>query len=180
MGHEHDLKGTKPDIMTVAKSISGGVTPVSGILANDNIMMEIKAGEHGSTYGGNALSMAVAKRAVEVLIEEKMIENSRDMGEYLLSKIQTLKSPMIKEVRGRGLFQGIEFNNDIKVNGTDLTKIMFKHGMITKSTHDYCVRLCPALVINKQEIDDGFEIIEKSIQELEIVNQERTYAANAN
>ena len=77
---------------------------MSGILANDEIMMQIKPGEHGSTFGGNPLGMAVAKRAIEVLIEEKMIENSRDMGAYLMGKTQALQSPLIKEVRGRGLF----------------------------------------------------------------------------
>ena len=174
MGHEHDLKGVNPHIQTVAKSMSGGVTPTSGILCNDDIMMQIKPGEHGSTYGGNPLSMAVAKRAIEVLFEEKMIENSRDMGNYLHSKTSSLKSPLIKEVRGRGLFQGVELRHDLHVNGTDLTKLMFAKGMISKSTHDYCVRLTPALVINKQEVDDGFEILEKSLQELEVINNERS------
>ena len=171
MGSEWD--GCKPDVMTVAKSVSGGVTPVSGVLANDDVMQWIKPGEHGSTYGGNPLSMAVAKRAVEVLIEEKMPENSAEMGAYLMGKLKAMKSPLIKEVRGRGLFIGVEFKHDQKVNGNDLAKILFSNGLITKATHDYCIRLSPALVINKQEIDTGFEIFEKSVQTLEQLNEQR-------
>ncbi len=174
MGYEHDMPGDKPHILTLAKSISGGVTPTSGILADDAVMMEIKAGEHGSTYGGNPLSMAVAKRAIEVLYEDKMIENSREMGAYLYSKTSKLNSPLLKEVRGRGMFQGIELKNDLHVNGADLTKLMFSKGILSKSTHDYCVRLTPALVINKSEIDAGVEIVEKSLQELEVINNERS------
>ena len=83
MGYMHDMGSVKPDIMTLAKSVSGGVTPVSGIVANDEVLMLIKPGEHGSTYGGNPLGMAVSKVAVQVLIEEGMIENSKNMGDYL-------------------------------------------------------------------------------------------------
>ena len=101
----YDTPNNKPDILILAKSISGGVTPVSGIVANDNIMMQIKPGDHGSTYGGNPLGMAVAKRAVEVLIGEGMIENSYNMGQYLLEKNRAMMKTtnLIKDVRGRGL-----------------------------------------------------------------------------
>jgi len=173
MGHMHDMPNSKPDIMTVAKSISGGVTPVSGILADANIMTQIKAGEHGSTYGGNPLGMAVAKRAVEVLFEDRMVENSRIQGEYLASQIAAIDSPLILETRGRGLFQGIEFRHDQKVNANDLAKILFKNGMMTKSTHDFCIRLSPALVITQKEVDEGVEVISQSIKELEKMNEER-------
>ena len=132
MGYEHDMGDEKPDIMTLAKSISGGVTPVSGIVANDDILMLIKPGEHGSTYGGNPLGMAVAKVAVQALIEEGMLENSKKMGAYLLSKLQTIKSPIIKEVRGRGLFIGLEFKHDLKIAGYDFCKETLKHGLLTK------------------------------------------------
>ena len=118
--------------------------------------------------------MAVAKRAIEVLYEDKLIENSREMGAYLYSKTSKLDSPLLKDARGRGLFQGIELKHDLHVNGADLTKLMFAKGVISKSTHDYCVRLTPALVINQNEIDDGFEVIEKSLQELEVMNNERS------
>ena len=125
LGYEFDMKDTKPDMLVLAKSISGGVIPVSGVVCNDEIMMQIQPGDHGSTYGGNPLGMAVAKRAVEVLIEEKMVENSATLGEYLFGLNSTLKSPLIKEVRGRGLFQGIEFHHDLKVDGNDMARILF-------------------------------------------------------
>ena len=162
MAAEHDLGAVKPDITVIAKSASGGVTPVSGILASDEIMLQIKPGEHGSTFGGNPLGMAVAKRAVEVIYEEKMIENSKEMGAYMLQKAQGFKSPLIKEVRGRGLFIGIELH-DIYVDANDLAKIILKHGVISKATHKHCLRLTPALVINKKEVDDVMEIVEKSL-----------------
>jgi ornithine--oxo-acid transaminase len=92
--------------------------------------------------------MAIAKRAVEVLIEEDMIENSRKMGDYLMSNLKKFKSTLIHEVRGRGLFQGIEIKDGLEVDGNDFSKIMFKNGMLTKATHDRTVRLSPALVIN--------------------------------
>ena len=108
MGSHHDLKmPIKPDIMTVAKSVSGGVTPVSGIVCDNHVMDVIVPGSHGSTYGGNPLGMAVAKRAIEVLVEEKMVENAAKMGPYLLNKVNQIKSPLIETTRGRGLFVGI-------------------------------------------------------------------------
>jgi len=98
---------------------------VSGALCDDHIMSNIRAGEHGSTFGGNPLAMAIAKRSVEVLIEEKMVENSKEVGDYLISKTRALKSNLIKEVRGKGLFQGIEIKHDLNVDGNDLTKILY-------------------------------------------------------
>ena len=109
MGYEWDLGDEKPDIVTLGKAISGGVTPVSGILASNEVMNTIKPGDHGSTYGGNPLGMAVAHAAVECLIEEKMVENSMNMGRILHDKFTAFDSPLIKEVRSRGLFCGIEF-----------------------------------------------------------------------
>jgi len=174
-GYEHDMgKDDKPDILVFAKSASGGFYPVSGILADAHIMDLIKAGEHGSTFGGNPLGMAIAKRAVEVIVEEKMVENSAKMGEYLLSKTKTLSSPLLQEVRGRGLFQGIEVKAGLHVDGNDLSKIMFTNGVLTKATHDLTVRLSPALVINKEEIDAAMTIIEKSMVQLEELNEERS------
>ena len=118
--------------------------------------------------------MAVAKRAVEVLIGEGMVENSDKMGAYLLEKNRAMKSDLIKDVRGRGLLQGIEFKHDLKVDGNDMAKIMFKNGIITKATHDYCVRLSPSLVITKDEIDEAHTIIEKSLRQLEELNAQRS------
>lgn len=153
LAQEHDMGGNRADITVIAKSCSGGVTPVSGILANDNIMLQIKPGEHGSTFGGNPLGMAVAKTAIEVLLSERMVENSRDLGAYMLTKLRELKSPLIKEVRGRGLFAGIELQHDLKVDGNDLAKLMLKRDMIAKGTHKHCMRISPPLVISQPEVN---------------------------
>jgi ornithine--oxo-acid transaminase len=105
MCYEHDLgDGVRPDICTLGKAISGGVTPVSGILANNNIMDTIKPGDHGSTYGGNPLGMAVAKAAIEAIIEEDMVGNSVKMGKILEDNLKSMTSPIVKDVRARGLF----------------------------------------------------------------------------
>lgn len=150
MAYEWDLgPDVRPDIVTLGKAISGGVTPVSGILADSHIMNEIKPGDHGSTYGGNPLGMAVAKAAVEAIVEEKMTENSLAMGAILKERFDALKSPLIKENRNRGLFAAIEFVHDAKVDGNHFAKILMNNGLLTKATHTYCVRFAPALVINE-------------------------------
>jgi len=105
MGYQWELdENNKPDIVTLGKAISGGVTPVSGIVANNETMMTIKPGDHGSTYGGNPLGMAVASAAIDALVEEGMVENSAKMGEIMADRFNAIKSPLIKEVRSIGLF----------------------------------------------------------------------------
>lgn len=174
MGSDWDLgDGVRPDVMTLGKAISAGVTPVSGIVANDDVMMLIKAGDHGSTYGGNPLGMACAKAAVQALVEEGMVENSLEVGAYMEQGLRDLKSPLIKEVRARGLFAGVEFHTGHHVDGNDLTKILMRNGLLTKATHDMTVRLTPALVVTKPEIDDAIEIVEKSIEELKSLSEQR-------
>lgn len=173
MGSHHDMKDCKPDIMTVAKSVSGGVTPVSGIVCNNHIMDVITPGSHGSTYGGNPLGMAVAKRAVEVLVEEKMVENSNVMGQHLMERMRQLKSPLIKDVRGRGLFMGLELNKEFKVSAHDLAKNLLNHGLITKATHKMTLRMSPPLIVNKKQIDEGVELLKVAIEELETLSKER-------
>ena len=173
MGSHHDMKDCKPDIMTVAKSVSGGVTPVSGIVCDNHIMEVITPGTHGSTYGGNPLGMAVAKRAVEVLVEEKMVENSKEMGEYLIERMRQLKSPLIKEVRGRGLFVGLEFKRGLKISANDIANNLLNHGLITKATHEMTLRMSPPLTVNKKQIDEGLEILKQAIGELETLSKER-------
>lgn len=106
MAYEHF--GIKPDILTVGKALSGGILPVSAAFANDKVMLTIKPGEHGSTYGGNPLGMHVAKVAIQILVEEGMIENSAKMGEIFANEIQDIKSGLIADRRGVGLFRAIE------------------------------------------------------------------------
>lgn len=170
MCYEHDLGNVKPDICTLGKAISGGITPVSGILANNEIMDTIKPGDHGSTYGGNPLGMAVAKAAVEAIIEDDMVENSVKMGKILHDNLSSMKSPIVTEVRSKGLFCGMEFDHSLKHNGNTFAKILFKNGLVSKATHDYVIRFTPALVINEQEIHEASEVIEKSLREFEAIN----------
>lgn len=170
MGYNWDLGDETPDIVTLGKAISGGVTPVSGILASNEVMMTIKPGDHGSTYGGNPLGMAVAQAAVQTLIEENMVENSLQMGKVLHNKFAAFNSPLIKEVRSRGLFCGIEFQHDLPVNGNHFAKILMKNGLLTKATHDYCVRFAPALVINEEELEAAVGIVGQSLEEFQELN----------
>lgn len=111
MGHYWD--DVRPDIVTLGKAVSGGVTPVSGIVADDAVMDTIKPGDHGSTYGGNPLGMAVARVAVQTIVEEGMVENSMAMGDLFAAKLRAIDSPVVEDIRSRGLFCGMEFNHDL-------------------------------------------------------------------
>ena len=121
--------------------------PVSGAFCDDHIMLNVKPGEHGSTYGGNPLAMATARAAIKTLVEEGMPENAFKMGEVLGNELSSIKSPLIKDTRGRGLFRAIEVSSESRVNGNDLAYILMKLGLLTKATHDYSLRLAPSLVI---------------------------------
>ena len=172
MGYNWE-EGVKPDIVAVGKALSGGMMPVSGAFCNDEVMLCIKPGEHGSTYGGNPLAMAVAKVAIETLVNEKMIENSFKMGEVFRDQLSKIKSPIVKETRGKGLFNAIEVVQDAKIDGTDLAHILMHQGLLTKATHEFSVRLAPALIIKEKEVIESAKIIAKSIEELEKLSKER-------
>jgi ornithine--oxo-acid transaminase len=163
----HDWEGVKPDILAVGKALSGGTMAVSGAFCDDHIMLNINPGDHGSTYGGNPLGMAVAKVAIQTLVEERMVENALAMGDILQEKLSEIKSPLIKETRGRGLFRAIELTHDSKVVGDDLTKIFMKNGLLSKASHDYSIRLAPALCIKEAEIIEAAKIIKESVKQLE-------------
>lgn len=168
MAYMHDLgDDVRPDICTLGKAISGGVSPVSGIVANNEIMDCIKPGDHGSTYGGNPLGMAIAKAAVQAIVDEDMTGNSVRMGAILEQNLRSMKSSTVKEVRARGLFQAVEFHHDLKKDGNDFAKILMKNGLVTKATHKYVIRYAPALVINEEEVHMASDIIEKSLREFE-------------
>ena len=170
----YEWDGIKPDIVAMGKAMSGGTMPVSAVACNDDIMLTIKPGEHGSTYGGNPLAMHVSKVAIQTLMEEGMIENSLKMGDLLQNSLKQLKSPLIKSVRGKGLFVGLEVVDDAKINGDDLAYALMKRGLVTKSTHGYTIRLAPALVIKEQEILASTKIIAEALGDVEKLNNERT------
>jgi len=146
---------------------------VSAALANDNIMMNIKPGEHGSTFGGFHLGMAVAKTAVECLIEEGMVENSRAMGNILEEEMLKIKSPLIADQRGKGLFRAIEFVKDAKIDGNDFAAELLRNGMITRVSHNYVVRMCPPLVIKDKQIRVAVGKLRKAVTYLENLSNER-------
>lgn len=148
----------KPDIVTVGKALSGGFYPVSAVLSSAEILGVFKPGEHGSTFGGSPLAAAVAMASLDVIKEENLVERSKELGEYFLNKLKTLKSPVIKEVRGMGLFLAIELHEKARPYCEKLFK---EHGILVKETHENIIRVAPPLVITKEEIDFAFDKIEK-------------------
>lgn len=154
-------------MVVLGKALSGGFYPVSCLLADNAIMDQIKPGHHGSTYGGNPLATAVCLEAMKVLIEEKMVENSKVMGEYMLKQLKTIKKDYVKEARGRGLFCALEFNPGNSFSAYDLCMELMKNGMLAKPTHETTIRLTPPLIVKKNEIDKAMEILEKSMKNLE-------------
>jgi len=153
----HQWEGVRPDMVIIAKALSGGYYPISAVLADESVLGVFKPGDHGSTFGGNPLACAVARAALQVLIDEKLIERSAELGAYFLAKLRTLKSPIIKEVRGRGLWIGVE----LTVAARPYCERLMQDGMLCKETHDHVIRLAPPLVITREEIDWAFERLQK-------------------
>ncbi len=155
---EHD--GIRPDLVTVGKALSGGFYPVSGILADSALMNVFKPGDHGSTFGGNPLGAAVAREALRVLVEEGMIENSASLGAYALDRLRAIASPHIREVRGRGLWIGIELEPEAG-GARRFCEQLAAEGILCKETHTHVIRVSPPLVISRQELDWALERFEK-------------------
>ncbi|ABF40823.1 aminotransferase [Candidatus Koribacter versatilis Ellin345] len=156
--YEHE--GVKPDMIIVGKALSGGFYPVSAVLASKEVLGVFKPGDHGSTFGGNPLACAVARAALTALVDEKMVERSAELGAYFLAKLKTLKSDKLKEVRGRGLWIGIE----LTVQARPYCEALKELGILCKETHDHVIRIAPPLVITKEEIDWAFERIKQAIE----------------
>jgi ornithine--oxo-acid transaminase len=161
-----DIENVKPDILILGKALSGGVLPVSAVLASNEIMLTIKPGDHGSTYGGNPLACAVAITALQVLNEEKMMANANAMGKLLKDELQKLHSPFIKTIRGRGLLNAIVIEHPNPEAAWKLCLLMKDNGLIAKPTHGDKIRFAPPLVISKEQILECVAIIEKSLLQL--------------
>lgn len=163
-----DHENVVPDILILGKALSGGVYPVSAVLANDNIMNVIKPGEHGSTFGGNPIAAKVAVAALEVIKDEKLAENAQVLGELFRSEIQKLvdQSPLVKLVRGKGLLNAIVIN-DTEDSSTawDICIKLRDNGLLAKPTHGNIIRFAPPLVMNKEQLLDCVAIIKKTILE---------------
>lgn len=152
-----DWEEVTPDIYILGKALGGGVLPVSAIVANAEIMDVFEPGSHGSTFGGNPLACAVANAALDVIIEEKLPERSAELGNYFLQKLKQLKNPVITEIRGRGLFIGIELNTSAR----SYCEALQEQGLLCKETHENIIRFAPPLVITKDQLDWAYERIEK-------------------
>jgi len=147
---EHD--DVHPDGLILGKALGGGILPVSMFLARRDVMEVFKPGDHGSTFGGNPLAASVGLEALNILIEDNLAEHSAEMGEYLLAELATIDSPLIKDLRGRGLFIGIEIEPSL-ATAREVCEALMDRGLLSKETHDTVVRLTPPLVIRKTEID---------------------------
>ncbi len=153
-------EGVRPDAVIVGKALSGGFYPVSAVLASKEVLGIFNPGDHGSTFGGNPLACAVARAALHVLVEEKLSERSAELGAYFLAQLQTLRSPELKEVRGRGLWIGIELQGKAR----PYCEALKEEGILCKETHDHVIRIAPPLTITREEIDWAFERIKKVIE----------------
>jgi ornithine--oxo-acid transaminase len=161
-----DHEGVRPDILILGKALSGGTLPISAVLADDFIMMQIKPGEHGSTYGGNPLACAVAMKSLEVLKSEKMAENAEAMGQLLRTEIEKLNSPLIKLVRGRGLLNAIVINHKDPEVSWELCLHLRDLGLLAKPTHGDKIRFAPPLIINEHQIKEAVSIIDAALKKL--------------
>ena len=161
-----DYEDARPDVLILGKALSGGVLPVSAVLADDEIMMCIKPGEHGSTYGGNPLACAVAKTALKVVKDENLEENAMLMGNYFRKKMNDLakESDLVNLIRGKGLLNALVINDsEDSSTAWEICLKMKKKGLIAKPTHGNIIRFAPPLVINKKEIDESCQIIRDCI-----------------
>ena len=161
-----DHENVRPDILILGKALSGGTLPISAILADDIVMLQIKPGEHGSTYGGNPLACAVAMKALEVLKSEKMAENAEAMGALLRSELEKLHSPFIKLVRGKGLLNAIVINHPDPEVSWELCLHLKDLGLLAKPTHGDKIRFAPPLIINEAQIKEAVGIIAEALKRI--------------
>ena len=156
--HEHE--GIRPDVMLLGKALSGGLYPVSVVVADAEIMDVFQPGDHGSTYGGNPVGAAVARAALEVLREEGLVENSARLGEVALRRLRSVRSPLVREVRGRGLWIGIELLESAG-GARPYCERLAERGLLCKETHDHVIRFAPPLMIARDELDWALDRIEE-------------------
>jgi ornithine--oxo-acid transaminase len=157
-----DHEGVRPDILILGKALSGGMYPVSAVLADDEIMLTIEPGQHGSTFGGNPLAARIAMAALEVLREENLADNARHMGEIFRSELQALDHPMIELVRGRGLLNAVVVRPKDGKTAWDVCLKLKDNGLLAKPTHDHIIRFAPPLVIDEAQVREGIGIIKDS------------------
>ena len=158
-----DHENVRPDILILGKALSGGVMPVSAVLCDSAIMLNIKPGEHGSTYGGNPLACRVAMAALEVLEEEKLAENAEKQGKFFRSELGKVKKSWIRHVRGRGLMNALEIDAKAKVPAWEICLALKENGLLAKPTHGNIIRFAPPLVINDAEMRESCDILRNTL-----------------
>ena len=159
-----DYEDVRPDVLILGKAISGGMFPVSAVLADDEIMLTILPGEHGSTYGGNPIAAKVSIAALEVIKEEKLCENSMKIGEIFREEMRNIKSEMIEIVRGKGLLNAIVIKPKNGKTAWDVCLALKENGVLAKPTHDHIIRFTPPLVINEKQMREAIEIIKETFK----------------
>jgi len=160
-----DHENVRPDILILGKALSGGVYPVSAVLADDDIMLCIKPGEHGSTFGGNPVAAKVAIAALKIIKEEKLAENAAELGVFFRDRLNRIESDMIETVRGKGLLNAIVITPKNGKTAWDVCVALKENGLLAKPTHDHIIRFAPPLVITKEELGEASDIIEKTLTE---------------
>ncbi len=161
---EHE--NVRPDVMVIGKSLGGGGYAISAVLSDKDVLGVFTPGTHGSTFGANPLASAVAREALRVLEEEKMLENSAEMGDYFLNKLKTLKSGHIKDIRGKGLLMGIELKPEAG-GARRFCEALMNESMLCKETHEHVIRFAPPLIIKKKDLDWAFKRIKKVFKKLD-------------
>lgn len=159
----HHEPGLAPDGLILGKALGGGLMPVSAFLAKESVMGVFRPGDHGSTFGGNALGAAVGKAALDVLLEEKLSERAAAMGDYLLGRLKAISSPVIADVRGKGLLIGIELV--AKVPARAFVETLLRHGVLSKDTHGTVARFAPPLIVSREELDWAVARIQDALRE---------------
>ena len=162
--YEHS--SIRPDGLILGKALGGGLLPVSCFLSSKEVMQWFTPGSHGSTFGGFSLAAAIGKRSLEIIEEEQLSQNSMNLGNYFLNQLREISSPIILEVRGKGLWIGIEIDAEI-ISGRELCKRLLTKGILSKETHETVIRFAPPLIITKKEIDWALDIFKKLISEIE-------------
>lgn len=162
-----DHESVKPDVLILGKAISGGVYPVSAVLSSDEVMLCIKPGEHGSTYGGNPLACRVTMTALQVVLDEHLAENADMLGNYLRDELNTLSSEIVTSVRGKGLLNAIVIKPYKSKTAWDLCMILKKNGLLAKPTHGDIIRFAPPLIMTKDQMEECVDIISRSIKEFQ-------------
>lgn len=169
-----DHEGVRPDVVTLGKALAGGMYPVSAVLADSDIMLCFRPNEHGSTFGGNALGCAVAIAALDVLVDERLAERAEALGERFRSAIRALNSPLVQEVRGRGLFNAVvidESKSIRKRTARQLCLLLKSKGVLAKPTHVNIIRFTPPLVIEEADLEKGIKVIGEALSELDSLDE---------